>query len=112
MDPATLYQLDATALAAALARREVSSVEVVEALIARRQRVDGQLGAFVVRLDAQARAEAQAADQARQRRSAGELGPLHGLPPTIKDNIDARGNDSPLGLRSRLYQPAESDALV
>ena len=112
MDPATLYQLDATALAAALARREVSSVEVVEALIARRQRVDGQLGAFAVRLDAQARAEAQAADQARQRRSAGELGPLHGLPLTIKDNIDVRGTDSTLGLRSRLYQPAESDALV
>jgi len=112
MDPATLHQLDATALLAALGRREVSSVEVVEALIARRQRVDGQLGAFAVRLDAAARAEAQAADQARLRRSAGELGPLHGLPVTIKDNIDVRGTDSTLGLRSRLYQPAESDALV
>ena len=112
MISAPLHELDATALLAALARREVSSVEIVEALIARRQRVDGQLGAFTVRLDAQARAEAQAADAARRRSAAGELGPLHGLPLTIKDSIDVRGTDTTLGLRSRLYRPAAADALV
>jgi fatty acid amide hydrolase len=110
MDLASLHQLDATALLSALRRREFSSVELVEALIARRQRVDNHVGAIVVRLDAQARAEAQAADTARAQGKG--VGPLHGLPITIKDNIDVRGTDSTLGLRSRLGQPAESDALV
>ena len=112
MDPATLHMLDATALLAALRQREVSSVEIVDALIARRQRVDGQVGAFTTQLDAQARLQAQAADERRRHSPESELGPLHGLPLTIKDNIDVRGTDSTLGLRSRLNQPAEQDAVV
>lgn len=112
MDSSTLHELDATALLAALRRREVSSAEIVEALIARRQQVDGHLGAFAVRLDAQARLEAQAADERRRRSEESELGPLHGLPITIKENIDVRGTDSTLGLRSRMNQPAEKDALL
>jgi fatty acid amide hydrolase len=110
MEPTTVHELDATALLAALRRGELSSVDIVEALIARRAAVDGQIGAFVVKLDAQARAEARAADEARAR--GGELGPLHGLPLTIKDNIDVRGTDSTLGLRSRMMKPAASDAVV
>ena len=111
MDSADLHQLDATALVSALRRREFSSLELVDALIARRQKVDRHIGAFAVRLDAQARADAQAADTARAQ-APGELGPLHGLPLTIKENIDVRGTDSTLGLRSRLGQPAKADALV
>lgn len=112
MDTSTLHQLDATALLTALRRRELSSVEIVEALIARRHQVDGQVGAFTVRLDAQARLSAQAADAQRQKSAESELGPLHGLPLTIKDNIDVSGTDSTLGLRSRLNRPAEKDALL
>lgn len=112
MDSGTLHMLDATALLTALRQREVCSVEVVDALIARRHQVDGALGAFTVQLDAQARLQAQAADEQRRRSPASELGPLHGLPITIKDNLDVRGVDSTLGLRSRLNQPAEKDAVV
>ena len=111
MDPASLHQLDATALVTALRRREFSSVELVEALIRRRHQVDRHVGAFTARLDAQVRAEAQAAD-AERRKKPDAVGPLHGLPITIKDNIDVRGTDSTLGLRSRLNHPATKDAVI
>lgn len=108
-----LYQLDATGLLEALARRDTSSVEIVQALIARRHAVDGQLGAFVARLDEQALAAAAAADAERQRAaSPSDLPPLHGLPLTIKDNIDVAGTDSTMGLRARQGQPAAQDAVV
>ncbi|HEY7489458.1 MAG TPA: amidase [Streptosporangiaceae bacterium] len=79
----------ATMLAGALRRREVSSRELLEMYLERVTRLNGDLNA-VVTLDAErARAEAWAADEAAAR---GEpLGPLHGLPITIKDSIATAG---------------------
>jgi fatty acid amide hydrolase len=105
-----IHELSATALLSSLRAREVSSVEVVRALIARRHAIDGVVGAFTARLDQQALADAQALDDRRARGE--EVGPLHGLPLTIKDNIDVRGTDVSMGLRSCLGKPAAEDALV
>lgn len=104
-----LHELDATALLDALQRRETSSVEVVQALIARRGAVDGRVGAFIARLDDQALKAAADAD-ARRKSGGEELGLLHGLPLTIKDNIEVAGTDATLGLRQRTGRPAASDA--
>lgn len=105
-----LYQMSATQLRQHLDRGEVSSREVVEALIARRQQVDGAVRAFVVQLDAEALAQADRAD--RQRKAGDARGLLHGLPISIKENIDLHGLDSTMGLRHRQGKPAPSDAVT
>ena len=105
-----LHQLSATELRMALDRGECSSLEIVEALIARRQQVDPLVRAFVSPLDAEARDSAKRAD--RERKSGIAVGLLHGLPITIKENIDMQGMDSTMGLRHRQNKPAAADAVT
>lgn len=85
-------------------------MELVKALLERADRVDSQVGAFVQRFDGEALAAAARADDARARGES--LGPLHGLPVTVKENIAIAGTDSTLGLRSRQGRPAAEDAVV
>jgi amidase len=67
----------------ALERREVSSVELLEGMLANIERMNPAVNAVVAMDLERARAEAAAADNSR---AAGEkCGPLHGLPMTIKD---------------------------
>jgi fatty acid amide hydrolase len=99
----------ATELLTQLDAGELSSVEIVEALIARREQVDPKVNAFVV-TRSEALTEARAADEER---AAGKLrGPLHGLPITIKENVDVIGTEATLGLQSRRGQPATSNAVL
>ncbi len=75
--------------AAALARREVSSRELLEAALARIDRIDGPINA-VVQLDSERALEA--ADRADAATAAGKTsGPLHGVPITIKDSFQTEG---------------------
>ena len=105
-----LFAKDAVAMGEMLARGEASSLELVEAHIARAEAIDGELNAFVHRFDDAARAEATAADAAR---SAGEpLGPLHGVPITIKESMATVGVASTLGLANRQGQVQDTDAVV
>ncbi|MCC6750873.1 MAG: amidase [Deltaproteobacteria bacterium] len=68
---------------------ELSSAELVEAHIEQIQRVNPVLNALVVQRFDAARSEARAADAARQR---GELlGPLHGVPCTVKETFALAG---------------------
>ncbi|MFN8470460.1 MAG: amidase family protein, partial [Caldilineaceae bacterium] len=81
-----LIERSAKALAAAIRGREVSAYEVVLAAIARIEAVNPQLNAVVqTRFDA-ALAEAQEADE--RLRQGESVGPLHGVPMTIKDSFD------------------------
>lgn len=79
----------ASSLAAALKRGEIGSRELLERYLARVERINPVVNA-VVTLDAErARQSADRADAARAR---GEwLGPLHGLPMTIKDTFQTAG---------------------
>ena len=79
----------ATALLAALERKETSSEELLRLYLARIERLHASVNA-VVTLDAdRAVAEARACDAERAR---GELrGPLHGLPVTVKDSFETEG---------------------
>ena len=75
--------------AAAIAAKEVSARELLDAALARVDRLDRPVNA-VVALDAdRARAAADAADAAVARGD--ELGPLHGVPITIKDSFQTEG---------------------
>ena len=76
-------------LAAAVRDQEVSSRELLDGYLARIERLDPAINA-VVTLDVErARAGADAADAALARGDA--VGPLHGLPITIKDAIEVEG---------------------
>ena len=77
---AELHDLTALEQGAAVRRREVSPVELVEHYLARIERLSDQVGAFVTVTDELARKQALLA-QSR----AGEGGPLFGVPTAVKD---------------------------
>lgn len=88
MNTQPLHFRSATALAGMIRAGEVSSVEVVEACLARIDQVNPRINA-VVRLAGDALDRARVADAALAR---GEVaGPLHGVPFTIKDSLDTAG---------------------
>ncbi|HEY7519820.1 MAG TPA: amidase [Methylomirabilota bacterium] len=81
-----LWQWDAGELAAAIRTRKISSREAVQSVLHRLDAVNPALNAVTVLLADQALAAADRADAAVKR---GEpLGPLHGVPVTVKENID------------------------
>ncbi len=75
-------------LSAALAARQVSSVELTRMYLARIARLNGTLNAFITVDEEASLAGARAADQ---RRAAGEAGPLTGIPIAHKDIFCTRG---------------------
>jgi Asp-tRNA(Asn)/Glu-tRNA(Gln) amidotransferase A subunit family amidase len=88
--------LGAVEIARRVSSGELSAREVVETSISRIERVNRRLNALAVPLFEQARAAAVAADAARDR---GEtLGPLHGVPVTIKELFDVAGTTTTVGL--------------
>lgn len=90
-----LWRRSAIDLARMIAAREASSVEVVEAHLDRIEAVNPRLNAIVRVLDEDARAAAREADRTL---STGEpVGPLHGVPITVKENIDMAGLPSTWG---------------
>ena len=103
-----LHDLTAIEAADLIQRRDISSLELVEALLARIERVEPALRSFVT-VDAQgARAAAKAADAALQ---AGQgTGALHGVPFAAKDIYDAEGLPTIAGYPPLAGTVATSDA--
>ena len=81
--------LSANAAADALAAGDLTSEQLVEALLARIERTDSRLGAFIAVYADEARAAARAADLAR--RAGQAVGRFHGVPIALKDIIDVEG---------------------
>ena len=98
------------AIVGAIRAREVSAREVLEAHLARIEQVNGGLNAVVQLCAERARAEAEAADAAVRR--GGELGPLHGVPITLKDSHDTAGVVSSGGTLGRRNFVPERDSTV
>src|SRR5215203_4311379 len=91
-----LWRVGAGELAQMIARREVTSAEVVDSHLARIEAVNPALNAITEVLAAPAREGAAAADVAVA--SGADLGPLHGVPFTVKQNIDLAGSPTTWGL--------------
>ncbi|HXY79380.1 MAG TPA: amidase, partial [Candidatus Bathyarchaeia archaeon] len=72
-----------------LRRREISPVELVEASLARIERWNPRLHAFLTVIAEQARSQAKRAE--REIRRSGARSPLHGIPVSLKDNFWTRG---------------------
>ena len=105
-----LWRRSAIDLAQLIASRQVSSAEVVDAHLARIAAVNPKLNAIVRVLTDDARAGAAEADR---RQAAGEaLGPLHGVPITVKENIDIAGLPTTSGVIPLANAVAPGDAPV
>lgn len=105
-----LWTKTARDLAHLIASRQVSSREVVDSHLGRIDEVNGHLNAVVRRMDDSARAAADAADAAVRR---GEhLGPLHGVPFTVKENIDVAGTPTTSAIPALADAISNSDAPV
>jgi amidase len=100
----------ATRLAARIRSRELSSRELTEYFVGRIEKHDAALNAVVVRDFERALAAAVAADAALARGAS--LGPLHGLPMTIKEAYDLAGTPTTWGVPAFARNVAESDAAV
>jgi len=83
-----LIYADATELAELIRLGKVSSVEVVQAHLDRIEAVNRDLNAIVTLADGALDA-ARAADE--ELAAGGEVGPLHGVPVTVKDGFDTAG---------------------
>jgi amidase len=105
-----IWQWSAVETAAAIRAGAISSVEVTGGHIERMRAVNPKLNAVVVDLSEEALKAAKAADQARAKGT--ELGLLHGVPITIKENVDYEGRPNPNGVPAQMNIIAPSDAPV
>ena len=91
----TLHYASVGTLVAAIRQKRVSSLEVVEACLKRIAEVNPKINAMVYPTTDAARAAAKAADASL---AGGKvLGPLHGVPFSIKDSLDTAGVVSTAG---------------
>ncbi len=111
---AELAAYSAGAVAELLDSGRLSSVELVSALLARIEAVDGPDTATALRAIAAISPDAleQAADRDAERRTGAPLGPLHGLPVLIKDNIEALGLPATAGSTALVGRPARDSSLA
>jgi amidase len=94
--PATPELAPAAETAEALRQKRISATELLEIIFRRVDRYNPKLGAIVWEDREQARTQAKRADQAIGRGDA--VGPLHGVPVTIKESFAWRGSPNTWGL--------------
>ncbi len=95
-----LVYTPATVLAERIRRRRLSPVDLVDAVLARIEALQPTLNAFVTVTREEARGAALEADAALRRGDA--VGPLHGVPFSVKDLVATAGVRTTFG--SRLYE--------
>ena len=105
-----LWQRSACELAEGISQRKYSCREVMESVTRRIRAKNGELNAIVYDYTEEAMAEAGRADEELV---AGRVrGPLHGVPVTIKENVDQQGKPTPNGLPAFEKVIAPDDAPV
>ena len=113
MTKTPIWQWSAVETAAAIRKGEVTSKEVIHAHIDHMHKVNPALNAVVVDLGDGALRAAEAADVAlaKSKSQGNDVGPLHGVPVTIKINIDVEGQANSNGdpaLKDTVNVPARS----
>lgn len=104
----SLHLESASSMAKLVRDKQVSPVDLIAAHLSRVERLNPQLNAITY-LDAEgALAQARSAEEAVARGE--ELGPLHGVPITIKSSIDVNGMKCECGSKLRQGHVAERDA--
>lgn len=90
------WTMSASALAAAIRDRRITSRAVIESHLERIAQVNTAVNAITVVLEEPAMRAAEEADRAVD--FGNEIGPLHGVPFTIKENIDVAGSATTMGV--------------
>jgi fatty acid amide hydrolase len=103
-----LVWLGAAEIASRIAAGSVSAAEITAAHVDRIEAVNGRLNAVVVKCYDRARREAAEIDR---RRAGGEpLGPLAGVPVTIKECFEVVGMPATLGLKRFRHELSQTDS--
>lgn len=110
LPPTDLTRLTATEVAALIRQGNVSALDAVNASLDRIGQVNPRLNAVVSMRSDDARRDAERADAAVARGAL--LGPLHGVPMTIKDSFDTAGLRTTYGTTGRTSFVPASDATV
>lgn len=108
--PNALWRWSATKLANAVHDKTVSSREVVQAHLDRIASVNGVVNAITAVFADDALAAADAADASIA--ESDEVGPLHGVPITVKENIDVAGSATTQGVFGLRNSFPERDAPI
>ena len=110
MTTTDIWRLNATDLTALTRSKEISAAEAVASSITRMQQANPELNAVVEDLSAQAMDRAHDLDKAVA--AGAEPGPLHGVPVTIKINVDQKGHATSNGVVALKDVIAPDDAPV
>ncbi|MDA4846080.1 amidase family protein [Hoeflea poritis] len=105
-----LWQMSADTVAQRIASRELTAEDVVTETVDRMRAVNGHLNAVVDDLGDEAIARARELDSVFE--STGPVGPLHGVPVTIKENVDQKGKTTPNGVKAFADVIAPDDAPI
>ena len=105
-----LWCMSAMELAEAIRSKHVSSQEVIESHLRRIEAVNRSINAIVIVLTEQALEAAKAAD--RVVAAGGDLPPFHGVPFTIKENIDVAGTPTTQGFKALANAYPSRDAPI
>lgn len=105
-----MLNASATQLLAMLQAREVTAEQAVKVYIDRTHRIGYALGAVAEEAYGEALAAARASDE--KRASGGAVGPLEGLPISVKDHVTMRGFDDTCGLAAKCSKPAAEDGII
>ena len=111
MSDTDLCFMPASELVALYRRRKVSPLEVTRAVLDRIARVNPPLNAYVTVVAEAALASARRATAALRRRGA-RLGPLHGVPVSIKDNTPTNGIRTTFGSKIYEHHVPDEDGLI
>jgi aspartyl-tRNA(Asn)/glutamyl-tRNA(Gln) amidotransferase subunit A len=106
----TLAYLSAVELAKRIRSRRLSSVELTETILARIEASQPSLNAFITVCRDGALAAAREADAALARGD--EVGPLHGVPVSVKDIINTAGIRTTWGSRTMADNVPNADAIA
>src|SRR5579875_1278022 len=102
-----LAYLPAWKLAEMTRTGEIGCAELIDAAIARVERLDSRINAVVVRDFERARKRARQLDHGGRAKA----GPLFGVPMTVKESFDLKGHPTTWGFEWRRDHRAEADAL-
>ena len=107
---AQLWQWSATNLAKAIREKKISTQEVIQAHLDRIEAVNHKVNAVTVVLKEEALCKANEAD--KKIASGSELGPLHGVPVSFKENLDLVGSATTHGIVDLRDSMPQTDAPV
>lgn len=104
------HKIGAFELARGIKARTYTAEDVLEHFLERTQRLNPALNAIVVLKEDEAREQARAADKAAE--EGRDLGPLHGVPMTIKETFEIEGWPTTAGFKGYRDQISSSTAVT